>query len=67
MTSRNAKKTVRRTSLRLDSSDRYFDQEHCETNRLKRYSSISGFNVFDDFDLDLWPMFFLSHKVGMKY
>ena len=36
--------------------------------RLKSYGSNSGFNVFDDLDLHLCHMlYWLSHKVGMKY
>ena len=36
-----------------DTSDRYFDQEHFETNRFKSYGSNSGFHVFGDLDLKL--------------
>ena len=36
--------------------------------RFKSCGSNSGFNVFDDLDLEFWQMFYwLSHKVGMKY
>ena len=42
-------KTVRLSHEGYDSSDRYFDQEHFETNpydfRLKSYGSNSGFHV----------------------
>ena len=35
--------------------------------RFQSYDSNSGFNVFDDLDLDHWPMFYwLSHKVGIS-
>ena len=37
-----------------DTSDRYFDKEHFETNQKSvRYGSNSGFRVFGDLDLDL--------------
>ena len=42
-----------------DTSDRYFDKEHFETNQkslrlpVKSYGSNSGFRVFGDLDLDL--------------
>ena len=44
-----------------DTSDRYFDKEHFETNQKslrllvgsKSYGSNSGFRVFGDLDLDL--------------
>ena len=57
-----------------DTSDRYFDKEHLETNqksdfydfRFKSYGSNGGFRVFGD--LDLWPMFnCLSHALRMMY
>ena len=36
--------------------------------RFKRYGSNSGFNVFDDIDLDIWHMlYWLSQKVGTGY
>ena len=37
--------------------------------RFKSYGSNSGFRVFGDLDLDLWPMFyfFLSHALRMMY
>ena len=46
-----------------DISDRYFDKEHFETNQKslripESYGSNSGFRVFGDIDLDLWPMFY---------
>ena len=58
LTSRDAK-TVRRTSWGLDTSDRYFDKEHFETNQkslrlpvmAQSYGSNSGFRVFGDLDL----------------
>ena len=51
LTSRDAK-TVRRPSWGLDTSDRYFDQEHLETNqKFKNYGSNSGSHVFGDLDL----------------
>ena len=46
-----------------DTSDRYFDKEHFETNQkslrlpVQSYGSNSGFRVFGDLYLDLWPMF----------
>ena len=50
-------KTVRRMSRRLNTSNRYFDQEHFETNqkylfRYKSYGS-NSFHDFGDIDLDL--------------
>ena len=36
-----------------DTSDRYCDKEHFETNRFKSYGSNSGVRVFGDLDLDL--------------
>ena len=58
-----------------DTSDRYFDKEHFENQtrslydfRFKSYGSNSGFRVFGDLDLDLWPMFYcLSHALRMMY
>ena len=36
--------------------------------RFKSYGSNSGFRVFGDLDLDLWPMFYcLSHALRMMY
>ena len=35
--------------------------------RFQNYGSNSGFNVFGDLDLDLWPMFYFSHALGMVY
>ena len=49
-----------------DTSDRYFDKEHFETNqslydfRFKRYGSNSGFRVFGDLDLDRCSIFFVT-------
>ena len=52
----------------------YFDKEHFETKQkslrlpVKSYGSNSGFRVFGDLDLDLWPMFYcLSHALRMMY
>ena len=57
-----------------DTSDRYFDKEILKPTRslydfrFKSYGSNSGFRVFGDLDLDLWPMFFfLSHALRMMY
>ena len=39
-----------------DTSDRYFDKEHFETNQkspVQNYGSNSGFRVFGHLDLDL--------------
>ena len=53
---------------------RHGDREHFETNQkslrhpVKNYGSNSGFRVFGDLDLDLWPMFYcLSHVLRMMY
>ena len=47
-----------------DTSDRYFDKEHFETNQ----KSLRFKSVFGDLDLDLLPMFYcLSHALHMMY
>ena len=45
--------TVRRTSWGLDTSDRYFDKEHFETNQKSLRLPVQKFRVFGDLDLDL--------------
>ena len=54
LTSRDAKWYVVRHGD-YDTSDRYFDKEHFETNQksLRSYGSNNGFRVFGDLDRDL--------------